>query len=292
MSGEAAESESGSASSGVPASTSPAPTSPPPTSDVIVGESSATETSEQLLSPVATKVFELLTPVVATAGVELLDVEWTGGTLRVVLDHPDGVSTDSLATVNRLVSPILDQHDPVPGRYTLEVSSPGVERPLRRLEHFRRAVGENVIIKTIATVEPRRVRGALRTVAEAEVIIDVTEVDGVELAEPEPRTVTIADISTARTTFDWGPTPKVGPKQGPNQKKSGSKNQDKSHKKPEQQHSQRKAKKSAKNKSRPEASEGKSTKPGVQEAGEPTSASTETSKPTESAQIRKEVGDE
>ena len=71
----------------------------------------------EMSSPVATKVFELLSPVVATADVELLDVEWTGGTLRVVLDHADGVTTEQLTSVNRLVSPILDQHDPVPGRY-------------------------------------------------------------------------------------------------------------------------------------------------------------------------------
>ena len=179
--------------------------------------------SVEMSSPVATRVFELLAPVVATADVELLDVDWTGGTLRVVLDRPDGVTTEQLTSVNRLISPILDQHDPVPGRYTLEVSSPGVERPLRRLEHFRRAIGEEIIVKTIATVEPRRVKGALTAVAEHSVTIDVIEVDGVDLTEPESRELALADVSTARTVFDWGPTPKLGGKS--NQNKGGKKHQ-------------------------------------------------------------------
>ena len=173
-------------------------------------------------SPVATRVFALLAPVVATADVELLDVEWTGGTLRVVLDHEDGVTTDSLTTVNRLVSPILDQHDPVPGRYTLEVTSPGVERPLRRIDHFRRAIGEDIIIKTIATVEPRRVKGELQSVADDSVTVDVVEIDGVDLTESESRVLALADVSTARTIFDWGPTPKVGGKH-PGPKSAGQK---------------------------------------------------------------------
>lgn len=169
------------------------------------------------MSPIAARVFTLLTPVVATAGVELLDVEWTGGTLQVIVDHNDGVTLDQLASVNRLVSPILDQHDPVPGRYTLEVSSPGIERPLRRLEHYQRAVGEVVVVKTEPHVIPRRVKGTLLGVTETELSIDVTEVDGVDLVEIDRRAVAVADIASARTIFDWGPTPKKGgnqPKKG------------------------------------------------------------------------------
>ncbi len=171
-------------------------------------------TSLRPSSPVAERVQALLAPIVATAEVELLDVEWTGGTLRVVIDHPDGVTTDNLAAVNRLISPILDQHDPVPGRYTLEVSSPGVERPLRRPDHYRRALGETIVVKTVPGVEPRRIKGALRSVTDDDATIDLTvdavEIDGVELAEPEERTVHLADVTSARTVFDWGPSPKPG----------------------------------------------------------------------------------
>ncbi|MEM7321925.1 MAG: ribosome maturation factor RimP [Actinomycetota bacterium] len=169
-------------------------------------------TGDPSMSPVAGQVFSLLAPVVATADVELLDVDWTGGTLQVIVDHQDGVTLDQLASVNRLVSPILDQHDPISGRYTLEVSSPGVERPLRRPAHYQRAVGEVVIVKTEPHVQPRRVKGTLIDVTGDELSIDVTEIDGVDLVEVDRRTVAVEDIASARTVFEWGPTPKKGGK--------------------------------------------------------------------------------
>lgn len=181
--------------------------------------------ADPTMSPIAGRIYELLAPVVATAEVELLDVDWTGGTLQVIVDHEDGVNIDSLATVNRLISPILDQHDPISGRYTLEVSSPGVERPLRRAAHYERAIGEVVIVKTEPHVEPRRVKGTLIEATDSELSIDVTEVDGVDLVEVDRRSVAIVDIASARTIFEWGPTPKKGGKanQQKQQKKSAAK---------------------------------------------------------------------
>ena len=144
-------------------------------------------------------------------------MHWTGGTLRVVADRPDddgggngGITSDALAEINRLVSPILDQHDPVPGRYTLEVSSPGVERPLRRPDQFRRAVGETVIVKTVPGTEPRRIKGRLDAVDGEHLTIEVVETDGVDLTVPETRVVDLSDVDSARTHFEWGPTPKSG----------------------------------------------------------------------------------
>ncbi|MDH3680799.1 MAG: ribosome maturation factor RimP [Acidimicrobiia bacterium] len=175
------------------------------------------------------RVYELLEPIVATLEVELVDVEFTGGTLRVTVDQHDGITTESLAKVNRLISPILDQHDPVPGRYTLEVSSPGLERPLKSAPQYERAVGEQVVVKLVPSVEPRRVKGELigLKVVEggpAEIDLDVVEVDGVELDEPDRRRLALADIASARTVFEWGPSPKPGgPKQkNPKQKKTSS----------------------------------------------------------------------
>ena len=185
------------------------------------------------MSPVAARIFELLAPVVATAGVELLDVEWTGGTLQVIVDHEDGVNIDRLAEVNRLVSPILDQHDPISGRYTLEVSSPGVERPLRRAAHYQRAIGELVIVKTEPHVQPRRVKGLLVAADDVDLTIEVTEVDGVDLTEVDRRTVAVAEIASARTVFEWGPTPKKGGKG--NQSKKSKKNKPAGKKKPAEQ---------------------------------------------------------
>lgn len=166
-------------------------------------------------SPIADRVHELLAPVVATVGAQLVDVQWAGGTLRVVADRPEGgggITTDGLAEINRLVSPILDQHDPVPGRYTLEVSSPGVERPLRRPDQFRRAVGETVIVKTVPGTEPRRIKGRLESIDDGRLTIEVTETDGIDLTAPEIRVVDLAEVDSARTHFEWGPTPKRGSK--------------------------------------------------------------------------------
>lgn len=179
-------------------------------------------------------VTELLEPVVATLDVEILDIEWNGNSLRVVVDRlwgadevidkTNGITTQQLADVNRLIGPILDQHDPVPGRYTLEVSSPGVERKLTKSEHYRRAIGEDVVVKMMPKVEPRRVKGELLSFNEDAGTIDVVgdEIDGIDQADPETITIEVAFVQKARTSFNWGPTPKPGgPKPGA-KKKSGS----------------------------------------------------------------------
>ena len=101
---------------------------------------------------IAEEVFELLEPVVTTAGAELFDVEWSGTVLRVLVDAEEGIEVDALAKINRLVSPILDEDDPIPGAYTLEVSSPGVERQLRRVEHYEGALGEVVTVRTFSRI--------------------------------------------------------------------------------------------------------------------------------------------
>lgn len=171
-------------------------------------------------SPVADTVHELLADPIATAGGELVDVEWTGGTLRLVVDADGGITTERLAEVNRLVSPLLDQHDPIPGRYLLEVSSPGVERPLRRPDHFRRAVGEQVIVKLESWSEIRRVRGELLSADDDGISVAAVEIDGVDLSETETHILAHDTIAKARTHFDWGPTPKKG---GKSQKSKSSK---------------------------------------------------------------------
>jgi len=160
------------------------------------------------------RVERLLAPIVATAGVDLVEVVHNGGTLRVVIDREGGVDTASLAQVSRLISPILDQHDPVPGRYTLEVSSPGLERPLRQLSHYQMALGEEVVVKMVSGHERRRYRGELAEVDSAHgggaITVKVKEIDGVDLAEPELQVLAIDEIDKARTVFSWGPSPKPG----------------------------------------------------------------------------------
>ena len=177
---------------------------------------------------VTDNVTELLEPIVATLGVELVDVEFNGGTLRVTVDQDGGITTDVLANVNRNIGPILDQHDPIPGRYTLEVSSPGVERRLNTLAHYRRAVGENVIVKLFPGQEQRRLRGELLSVNDADggagsVVVDAVEIDGVDLDDTVRHEISLADVSKARTVFDWGPSPKPGKKGSKKKKGAGNK---------------------------------------------------------------------
>ena len=147
------------------------------------------------------RVRELVAPLAEAASVDLYDVEHNGGTVRVLVDADGGIDLDAIARLSRSVSRALDDHDLVPGRYTLEVSSPGLERPLRTPEHFHRAAGSEVKVKTRAGFDgPRRLSGILEAVAD----------DGVAVrtADGEVCRVGFEQLASARTVFDWGPGPK------------------------------------------------------------------------------------
>lgn len=136
-------------------------------------------------------------PLLANQSLSVYDVELSGSTLRILIEGPEGVDLEAIAHMTRLISVALDDADPIPGKYTLEVSSPGLERPLRTPDHFRGAVGETVTLKLVPTAEERRVKG---TLADAD-DLGVT-VDGHRIAYD--------DIDKARTVFEWGPAPKPG----------------------------------------------------------------------------------
>jgi ribosome maturation factor RimP len=164
----------------------------------------------------------VLAPALEALGLELFDVEITGSgrarTLRVFVDRPSragapggasgfgGVDLDAIAAATEAISPVLD-HDPVaaaalPGPYTLEVSSPGLERPLRTAAHFRSAVGSPISIKSCAAgSSPVRRRAVLLAADESGITLDV---DGVT------EHLSYDDILQARTVFEWGPAPKPG----------------------------------------------------------------------------------
>jgi ribosome maturation factor RimP len=156
-------------------------------------------------SPVLVRVRELVEPIASDLGLDVYDVEQRGGVLRVALDTPadsdGGITLDTLALASRLVSRELDHHDPVPGRYTLEVTSPGVERPLRTPAHFRREVGKVVAIR-LSDVghDDRRVTGTLVAADDRGATVRVDGPDG-----PVERTVPYQQIDRARTVFEWAP---------------------------------------------------------------------------------------
>ena len=94
-----------------------------------------------------TPLRSLLSPL----GLDLYDAEFERGTLNVVVTKPGGVDLESLTKANRTISEWLDANDPIPGRFTLDVSSPGLERRLRTAQHFASAVGEVATLRELRT---------------------------------------------------------------------------------------------------------------------------------------------
>ncbi len=96
-------------------------------------------------------LLEALEPRAQQEGVEIVTIEITGAkkspTIRVYVDSPEGASFDVLASTQAWVNDIMDEIDPFPGAYTLEVSSPGIDRPLRTVEHFERFAGDTAVVK-------------------------------------------------------------------------------------------------------------------------------------------------
>ena len=153
---------------------------------------------------VTERVRDLMAPLLAATTVELVDVEHVGGALRVVVDQPGGVDLETITQLTRQLSRLLDDDDPVAGRYTLEISTPGLERRLRIPEHYARSVGDTVQVKTRPEVEgERRLTGVLAA-ADADGIVVRTHTTA---SEPERR-LRYDEIERARTVFEWGPTPR------------------------------------------------------------------------------------
>ncbi len=128
----------------------------------------------------------LLQPVVEDLGYGLWELEYVAGrggaVLRLYIDAPAGITVDDCERVSRAVSERLDADDPLPGQYTLEVSSPGIDRPLRTAAHFAPYVGETVIVELAQPVESRRRFKGPLVAAGAETI--EVEVDGRRFALP------------------------------------------------------------------------------------------------------------
>ena len=156
-------------------------------------------------------------PIASDLSLDVYDIERRGATIRVTLDtlpgSEGGITLDSLSLATRLISRELDHEDPIAGHYTLEVTSPGLERPLRTPAHFQREIGKTISVRLRdPQADPRRLQGVLSSADDhsATLLLD----DG------EERMVEVTEIDKARTVFEWGPAPKPG--KGPS-KKSGAK---------------------------------------------------------------------
>jgi ribosome maturation factor RimP len=169
---------------------------------------SVTRVSSQT-SPVVDRVTSLVTPIVTDLGLDLYDIEYTGGIVRIVVDTqpggPTGVSLENIALITRLVSREFDHSDPVPGRYTLEVTSPGLERTLRLPRHFVREVGKTIAVRLSSALDgQRRIQGDLVSATEDTIVVRLSDNALTEV------TIPLSIVERAKTVFQWGPTPKPG----------------------------------------------------------------------------------
>ena len=131
----------------------------------------------------------------------LWDVEMAGrpggSVVRVYVHGNEGLDLDTVAQISEEISRGLDLKDPIPGRYTLEVSSPGLERNLRTPEHFARSVGDRVVVKTtdVLVGNSHRLEGSIAAAEPDAMTLELQDGDTVE--------VPYARIKSARTIFEW-----------------------------------------------------------------------------------------
>lgn len=145
-------------------------------------------------------------PLVDAADAEIYDVTMSGGKLVVMVQRDEGIDLDALADISRDLGEQLDERDLIGGSYTLEVTSPGLERPLRTPAHFTGAIGETVTIRRhVPGEKAARIRGELIAAGDDDCTVVVDEADG---AHHIGDTVTVAyeHIDKARTIFTWGPS--------------------------------------------------------------------------------------
>jgi ribosome maturation factor RimP len=147
------------------------------------------------------RVWQLAAPLAAREGMEIVDIEFRreggrgGRVLRLYLDKEGGPSMEDLSRVSRALSDVLDTENAVDGAYTLEVSSPGINRPLTRLEHFARFVGKRIRVRTRDKINGRRsFLGILGAVIEDKIVL---KQDGAEFQIP------FSMIEKSNYEHDW-----------------------------------------------------------------------------------------
>ncbi|MGH9045678.1 MAG: ribosome maturation factor RimP [Acidimicrobiales bacterium] len=166
---------------------------------------------------VADRLLDALSPVMASFDLELVDVTVDRSHLQVVVDRPGGVDLESLAEASRQTSRVLEQFDDLSSEYGLEVTSPGLERPLKTRPQFARAVGETVSVRVTSPEAPtRRVRGRLVAADESGITIDCQD----DCQARDTLRVPYELVDRARTVFEWGPPRTPSPKGGRKRERS------------------------------------------------------------------------
>lgn len=143
---------------------------------------------------------ELIVPIIEQNQFELVDVEYVkeGGTwyLRAYIDKPGGITVDDCEVVSRALSDLLDKHDFIEDAYVLEVSSPGLGRPLKKEKDFARSIGEEVDVRTFRAIgHQKEFTGILRDYDKEKIVLEMEDQELLEIAR--------ADIALIRLSFDF-----------------------------------------------------------------------------------------
>ena len=139
------------------------------------------------MAKIADKVFLIINPIVIDMGYELLGIEYVASgkhsVLRLYIDCEKGIRVNDCETVSRQISSIMDVEDPISGQYNLEVSSPGIERPLFVVEHYQRFLGHDVRLRTYRPIDGKRnFTGCIGSVSETTNTIElITDLGSVTL---------------------------------------------------------------------------------------------------------------
>lgn len=146
------------------------------------------------------EVKDLAEAVARRRSLRLWDVHMGGrpgqAVVKVFVDSDSGVDIDTVAEISEELSRGLDLKDPISGRYTLEVSTPGLERTLKEPDHYKLSVGRGVVVKTVSPLagSSNRIEGVIRSAGDDAVTLDVA---GDDLVVP------YESIKSARTIFEW-----------------------------------------------------------------------------------------
>ncbi len=134
------------------------------------------------------EIWKLLDPVIAARGMEILEIEYRresiGWVLRIFLDSERGITVEDCADISRIAGDLLDVADLIDNQYHLEVSSPGIDRPLRKVEQFRKHIDDIIEVRTASPIENRRnFKGVLK---DASAEVSAIECDGKSYSIPKP----------------------------------------------------------------------------------------------------------
>ena len=148
---------------------------------------------------IETKVENLLKDVIQNLGYELYDVRYAKEAkdfyLRIIIDKKDGIDLNDCEKVNDAINDILDEADYIKDQYFLEVSSPGVERVLRKPKHFQSQIGNEILVKLFKPLEKQKeFTGILKSYSEEELVL---------IQEDKEVKIEVKNIALARTVFDW-----------------------------------------------------------------------------------------